>query len=122
MGLVFCFLTNNLFFLLCSGVWYFVSNLLRVLTILVMKVWSLLFFTVAVSVLVCLLSLVLSDIRAGMVLEDKAWSRSELGNVEDTEGEALIDTLEEVEEASELSASSEAQKVQFDIARWYLLF
>ena len=41
-----------------------------------------------------------------MVIEDKAWSRSELGNVEDTEGEALIDVLEQVEEASEVSASS----------------
>ena len=119
MGLVFCFLTNSLFFLLCSGTWYLVSSLVRVLIIREMKFLSLDFTTV--FALTCLLSLVVSDISAGRVIEDKAWSRSELGNSEDARVESLIDASEYVEEVLEVSSSSEAQKVQLDRARWYLL-
>ena len=120
MELVLCFLANSLFFLLCSGVRYLSSSLVRVFIIPVMKVLS---FTTVLA-LTCLLSLVVSDsdIRAGMVLEDKAGSRSELGNAEDTEVEAVvIDASEYVEEVLEVSSSSEAQKVQLDRARWYVL-
>ena len=80
---------NSLFFLLCSGIWYLVSNLARVLTILVIKLWSLFVFTV--SVFACLLSLDVGDIRAGIFLEGKAGSNPELENAEDTGVEALID-------------------------------
>ena len=45
MEQVFCFLLKSLLFLLCSGVWYLISSLLRVLIILVMKVLSLHFTT-----------------------------------------------------------------------------
>ena len=111
MGLVFCFLTNSLFFLLCSGVWYLVSNLAKVLTILEMKVVSLLFTTVLT--LSCFLSSNVRDIRAGKVLEDKAGSRPEFGNALDTEVDALIDASKDAE-ALEVT-SCEAQKVQFRI-------
>ena len=118
MELLLCFLANSLFFLLCSGTWYLVSNLVRVLTILVMKPWSLFFFTV--SVLAFLLVSVVSDIRAGMVLEGKVRSGPELGNSLDTGVEALIIDSSKVEAMVE-SSLSETQKVQLDKARWYLL-
>ena len=41
-----------------------------------------------------------------MVLEEKAGSRSELGNAEDTEVEAVIDASETDDEISEVSGSS----------------
>ena len=111
MQLVFCLLVNSLFFLLCSGVWYLSSSLVRVFIIPVMKVLS---FTTVLA-LTCLLSVVVSDIRAGMVLEEKAGSRSELGNAEDTEVEAVIDASETDETSDD--SESVAQKVQLDIAR-----
>ena len=49
----------------------------------------------------------MSDISAGMVFR----SRPELGNTEDTGVEALIDASEHVDEAVEVSAESEEQKV-----------
>ena len=55
-----CFLLNSLGFLLCSGVRYFFSSLVKDLTILVMKFWSLLFLVVAAFLL---LSSVVLDIR-----------------------------------------------------------
>ena len=57
------------------------------------------------------------DIRAGIVLDNEAGLRSKLSNGV----EALIDASKKVEGSGE-SDLSEAQKVQFDIARWYLLF
>ena len=50
-----------------------------------------------------------------MVLVNKAEPRPELGNALDTGVEALIDASKYIE-ASEVT-SSEAQKVQFEIAR-----
>ena len=88
------------------------SSLVRAFTIFIMKVLSLLLSTV----LACLVFSVERDIRAGIVLDSKTGSESELGNVKDFGVEAKIDTSEH--EASELSgSSSEAQKVQFEIAR-----
>ena len=66
-------------FLLCM--WYLVSNLASVFTILEMNVWFLLFSTVLTSA--CLLSSIVRDIRAGMVLGNKAESRPDLGNPND---------------------------------------
>ena len=67
------------------------------------------------------LSSIVRDISAGMVLDNKAGP--ELDNEEDTTDlgprhtgvEAMVDASKDVE-ASEVS-SSEAQKVQFEIAR-----
>ena len=119
MELVLCLLVNSLFFLLCSGVWYLSSSLVRVFIILVMKVLSLDFTTELA--LTCLLSSVVRDIKAGIVLAEKAQSGSELSDGQDPGVEALMDALGTVE-ASEVFASSETQKVQFEIVRWYLLF
>ena len=74
------------------------------------KLRSLFFFTG--SVFACLLSLVLSDIRAGIVLEGKAGSNPELENAE-----AQINKTGHVDEASEVSVSCKAQKVHLDMAR-----
>ena len=112
MGLVFCFLVKSLFFLLCSGILYFASRLARVFTILLMKVPSFLFATVLAWT--CLLSSVLRDIRAGIGLDSIAGSWPELGDASDTGVEALIDVSRETE-ASDVSAESEAQKVQLDM-------
>ena len=114
MAQVFLLLVKILFFLLCSGVAYFPSNLVRVLTVPEIKVLSLDFTTVLVSTF--LLSSVVRDIRAGMVDGDKVGSRPELGDEEDKGVEELIDASK-TDEASEVFAASEAQKVQFDIAR-----
>ena len=92
---------------------YLVSKLARMFTILEMKVVSLLFFTVLTSAF--LLFSILRDIRAGMVFRNKAWFWPELGDANDTEVGALIDASKD--EASAVSASSKAQKVQLDTAR-----
>ena len=56
------------------------------------------------------------DTSAGIVLGDTAGSMPELGDSLNTEVKALTDTSKEFE-ASEVSAPSEAHKVQFDTAR-----
>ena len=118
MELLFCFLANSLFFLLCSGTWYLVSSLARVFTILLMKALSFLFTTV----LVCFPFTTEQGIRAGTVL-DKAGTTeletfkhgtgeilgSNVSREVDTGVEALIDTSDK--ESSE-NPSSEVQTVQ----------
>ena len=79
MGLVFCLFVNCCLFLLCLGARYLVSNLVKVLTILQMKVLSLLFF-IALTV-AFVLSSILRDMRGGMVLDSKVGS--ELDNAKD---------------------------------------
>ena len=118
MELLFGFLANSLFFLLCSGTWYLVSSLARVFTILLMKALSFLFTTV----LVCFPFTAEQGIRAGTVL-DKAGATeletlkhgtgeilgSNVSREVDTGVEALIDISDK--EASE-NPSSEVQTVQ----------
>ena len=115
MGLYFCFLKKSCLLLLCLRVRYLVSNLVKVLAILEMKVLSFLFCIVLTSVII--LSSIGRDIRAGIVFGSKAGPDVGLWH---TGVEALIDASKDVE-ASEVS-TSKAQKVQFEIARWYLLF
>ena len=117
MELLFCFLANSLFFLLCSGTWYLVSSLARVFIILLMKALSFLF----TSLWVCFPFTTEQGIKGGTVLDKAMVSEletlkhrtGELGsNVPrevDTGVEALIDTLDE--EASE-NPPSEVQTVQ----------
>ena len=71
MGLFFCFFVESCLLLLCPRVRYLVSNLVKVLTILEMKVLSFIFLTALTVAFV--LSSIERDIRAGMVLESKAW-------------------------------------------------
>ena len=59
-----------------------VSNLFKVLTILEMKFLSFLFCIVLTSAIV--LSSIVRDISAGMVLDSKTGSESELDNAKDT--------------------------------------
>ena len=79
MGLILCFLVESCFLLLCLGVRYLVSNLVKVLTILEMKVLSLLFF-IALTV-AFVLSSIMRDMRGGMVIESEVGS--ELDNAKD---------------------------------------
>ena len=117
MELLFCFLANSLFFLLCSGTWYLVSSLARVFTILLMKALSFLFTTV----LVCSPFTTEQGITAGTVL-DKAGTTgletfkhgtgeilgSNVSREVDIDAEALIDTSDKESE----NPSSEVQTVQ----------
>ena len=117
MGLVFSFLVNSLFFLLCSGVRYFFSNLVSVFIIFKMKFLSLLF----VAVSFCFVSTDL-DSRGR---DDKAGT-PELGTSEHGTGE-ILESKVSGEAATGVEAmietsSSEVQTVQLDIERWYLLF
>ena len=73
------------------------------------------FFFCIVSTSAFILSSILRDIRAGMVLDSRAGAWPELGNALDTGVEALIDAVRDID-ASEVT-SSEAQKVQFEIAK-----
>ena len=113
MELLLCLLIKSRLFLLCLRVGCLVSNLVKVLTILEMKALSFLFCMVSTSALI--LSSILRDIRAGIVLDNRAGAWPELGNALDTGVEALIDAVKDIE-ASEVT-SSEAQKVQFEIAK-----
>ena len=106
MGLVLYFLAKSLFFLLCSGIRYLASNLLRELTNLAMK---------ALSLRLVLSKVVVSDITVlgELGLSAKVWSW--LDKVKGRGVEALID-------APSCEEASEVQIVQLDIERWYLLF
>ena len=79
VGLFFCFVTKSCFFLMCLGIRYLVSNLVKVFNILEIKLLSFLFFIVLT--LACVFVSIVSDIRAGMVLDRRAGS--ELDNAMD---------------------------------------
>ena len=85
MGPLFCFVVKICLLLMCLGVRYLVSNLVRVLNILEMKALSFLFFIM--STLARVLSSIVRDIRGGMVLDSKAGS--ELDNEKETPDTAL---------------------------------
>ena len=118
MELGFDFLSKSRIFLLCSGIWYLASNLMRVFTILLMKALSFLFTTV----LVCFPFTTEQGIRAGTVL-DKAGTTeletfkhgtgeilgSNVSREVDTGVEALINTSDT---ESSKNPSSEVQTVQ----------
>ena len=69
MGLFFCFFIESCLLLLCLGGRYLACNLVKVLTILEMKVLSFLFFIALTAAFV--LSSIERDIRAGIVLDRK---------------------------------------------------
>ena len=79
VGLFFCFVVKSCFILMCLGIRYLVSNSVKVFNILEIKVLS--FPSLIVLTLAWVFLSIVSDIRAGMVLDSKAGS--ELGNAMD---------------------------------------
>ena len=79
VGLFFCFVVKSCYILMCLGIRYLVSNSVKVFNILEIKVLS--FPSLIVLTLACVFLSIVSDIRAGMVLDSKAGS--ELGNAMD---------------------------------------
>ena len=110
MWLALFFLLKSLFFLLCVGVRYFVSNLERTLIILSTKASSFLSTDTG-----CFES---SELEAEAVLNKIA--ESELGKLQGNGVEARIYTSMDSEVL--MIASSKLIQWQLDRAKWYLLF